>query len=245
MPRVRTVFLPEAKCLARFFGMPGIVAVKDFFTENDTAYIVMEYVEGVTLKAALAASGGRMPDAHVPEIMKPLVRSLANMHKAGILHRDIAPDNIMLQPDGSVKLLDFGAAKDMIGGGQSTTAIIKHGYAPEEQTVVLTPAIAKAGDVVPPTAIRSAADERAAAYNTGAERTRTANRCHAANKGFEAANRRACKKRRAARGRKRNRRQPARVRASRKGHKATGRCVTRRALAGGFAFAARGACRGA
>jgi serine/threonine protein kinase len=85
------------------------------------------------MRTVLANMQGRMPEAHVLEIMKPLIRSLASMHKAGIIHRDIAPDNIMIQPDGSVKLLDFGAAKEMTTDGKSTGVIIKQGYAPEEQ----------------------------------------------------------------------------------------------------------------
>jgi len=129
----REQFIEEAQRLAKFFGLPGIVAVKDFFTENGTGYIVMEFVEGATMKAVLDNMGGRMPEAHVLEIMKPLIRSLAQMHRAGVIHRDISPDNIMIQPDGSVKLLDFGAARDASTDGKSTAAIMKHGYAPEEQ----------------------------------------------------------------------------------------------------------------
>ena len=129
----RGQFLEEAKRLAKFFGLPGVVSVKDFFTENGTAYIVMEFVEGITLKKKLADMGGRMPEAQVLDIMKPLIKSLSQMHKTGIIHRDIAPDNIMVLPDGSVKLLDFGAARSDDDEGQGTIVITKHGYAPEEQ----------------------------------------------------------------------------------------------------------------
>ncbi|MCL2037324.1 MAG: serine/threonine protein kinase, partial [Oscillospiraceae bacterium] len=127
-------FIDEAKRLARFTGLPGIVEVKDFFEENNTAYIVMEFIEGSTLKHTLEQMGGSMPESHVLEMMKPLVKSLAEIHKVGVIHRDIAPDNIMLQyPDGNVKLLDFGAAREIDNSGNSTMAIAKHGYAPEEQ----------------------------------------------------------------------------------------------------------------
>jgi len=128
----RDSFIKEAQRLAKFFGLPGIVAVKDFFEENGTAYIVMEFVEGATLKTVLANMGGRMPEAHVLEMMKPLVRSLASIHQAGLIHRDIAPDNIMVQPDGSVKMIDFGATREF-SGENSMTVLLKHGYAPEEQ----------------------------------------------------------------------------------------------------------------
>ena len=131
--RGRERFIDEARRLARFFGLPGIVSVKDYFTENGTAYIIMEYLEGATMKTVLENMGGRMPEAHVLEIMKPLIRSLAQMHKEGLIHRDIAPDNIMIQPDGSVKLLDFGAAREVSHDGQSSAVVMKHGYTPEEQ----------------------------------------------------------------------------------------------------------------
>jgi len=131
--RGRGHFIEEAQRLAKFYMLPGIVSVKDFLTENGTAYIVMEFVEGATLKTVLGNMGGRMPEAHVLELMRPIISSLAQIHKAGVIHRDIAPDNIMLQPNGSVKLLDFGAARDASTDGKSTAAIMKHGYAPEEQ----------------------------------------------------------------------------------------------------------------
>jgi len=131
--RGRRQFIEEAQRLAKLYGLPGIVTVKDFFTENDTAYIVMEFVEGATMKTVLENMGGRMPEAHVLEMMRPLIHSLAQMHKTGVIHRDIAPDNIMLLPDGSIKLLDFGAAREAATDGKSTAAIMKHGYAPEEQ----------------------------------------------------------------------------------------------------------------
>jgi len=126
-------FIEEAQRLARFYHLPGIVSVKDFFNENATSYIVMEYVEGASLRAVLANMGGRMSEADVLRVMKPVISSMAELHKKGVIHRDIAPDNIMVQPNGNVKLLDFGAARDIIVSDQSSVAILKHGYAPEEQ----------------------------------------------------------------------------------------------------------------
>lgn len=127
-------FINEAKALAKFDNMPGIVSVKDFFLENGTAYIVMEYVDGETLKEYLKHSGDKISADKVFEMMKPLMDSLAKVHKQGIIHRDISPDNIMLTKDMEVKLLDFGAARDISGNGQKSLSVqLKPGYAPEEQ----------------------------------------------------------------------------------------------------------------
>ena len=125
-------FVNEAKSLAKFYALPGIVAVKDFFRENGTAYIVMEFVDGVTLKQRLAQLGGKMPADEALSMMRPLMKSLAQVHTTGIIHRDISPDNIMLTKSGEVKLLDFGAARDYVSDN-SKTVQLKPGYAPEEQ----------------------------------------------------------------------------------------------------------------
>ncbi len=128
-------FVDEAKRLAKFWGLPGIVSVKDYFQENRTAYIVMEFVEGKTLKQLLKeADTGRMEPDTVFAMMEPMMRSLQEVHAAGLIHRDISPDNIMVTPEGNVKLLDFGAARDYIAEGErSLSVVLKPGYAPEEQ----------------------------------------------------------------------------------------------------------------
>jgi len=130
----RDRFVDEAKRLARFRVLPGIVMVNDFLAENGTAYIVMEYVEGQTLKEYVAQSGGKLPPGQVIEMLSPVFGSLAQIHESGIIHRDISPDNVMITSDGSVKLLDFGAAREFgEDGNKSLSVMLKHGYAPAEQ----------------------------------------------------------------------------------------------------------------
>ena len=127
-------FLREAKMLARFSQTPEIVQVRNFFLANNTAYIVMEYVEGITLKQYVADQGGKLSVEETMSILRPILRALAMVHKAGLIHRDISPDNIMLLPGGGAKLLDFGAVRDVASGSSaSTEAILKRGFAPIEQ----------------------------------------------------------------------------------------------------------------
>ena len=125
-------FLDEARALAKFSGTNGIVDVRDFFEENNTAYIVMEYLDGQTLKTFLTYNG-RLSDRDTVDLLMPIMKSLGKIHQEGLIHRDISPDNIMLM-EGNVKLLDFGAVRDVSSSGtKSLTVTLKHGYAPEEQ----------------------------------------------------------------------------------------------------------------
>ncbi len=127
-------FVEEARSLAKFAGDSGVVGVRTFFYENGTAYIVMDFVEGETLKSYAARSGGKLPAAEVFALFRPLLTSIERVHNAGLLHRDISPDNIILKTDGRLALLDFGAARQMsLGGEHSNTINVKHGFAPEEQ----------------------------------------------------------------------------------------------------------------
>ena len=127
-------FLDEAQRLAKFQNVPGIVRILDCFSENLTAYIVMEYLDGMTLKQYLAEHGGKLPYEEAVEFILPVLAALQAVHKEGIIHRDISPDNIFIPEDGEVKLLDFGAARyASTGYSKSLSVILKPGYAPAEQ----------------------------------------------------------------------------------------------------------------
>ena len=127
-------FLDEARVLARFIGHPNIVRVHSFFQENNTAYLVMEYIQGNSLKQHIAEQGGQLSWQEALQLLCPAAKALSAMHQQGILHRDVAPDNIILTPDAQVKLIDFGAARYSLGNrSRSLDVILKAGYAPKEQ----------------------------------------------------------------------------------------------------------------
>ena len=126
-------FLKEAQTMAMFSKDKGIVKVLDFFEINNTAYIVMEYLEGVTLKQYLRENK-RIDAEDLVELLVPLIEALDEIHSQGLIHRDISPDNIMVLPDGRIKLMDFGAARDYTEFGEKSLSIVlKPGYAPPEQ----------------------------------------------------------------------------------------------------------------
>ena len=126
-------FLDEAQRLMKFQNEQGIVHIYDSFEENNTAYIVMEYLDGETLTAYLERNG-EIPVGEAIAMLTPFFTSLEHIHAVGIIHRDIAPDNIMITKDGQVKLIDFGAARyATTSHSRSLTVIIKAGYSPEEQ----------------------------------------------------------------------------------------------------------------
>ncbi len=129
----REKFQDESKRLAKFQNIPGIVQIYSSFTENNTVYIVMEYLEGETLDKMLKREG-KLSEQKAIEIMLPILQALEVVHKEGILHRDIAPNNIFITKGGEVKLLDFGAARSATGShSKSLTVLYKEGYTPEEQ----------------------------------------------------------------------------------------------------------------
>lgn len=128
------MFKKEAMTLSQLSRNPNIVGVRNYFEENGTAYFVMEYVDGESLKSYVRKKGGKLSWEETIHLILPVMDALEYVHAAGFIHRDISPDNIALAKDGTVKLLDFGAARYSMGErSQSLSVILKHGFAPVEQ----------------------------------------------------------------------------------------------------------------
>ena len=127
----RDRFLDEARVLKSLSDLKSIVNVLDFFELNNSAYLVMEFLEGDSLKSH-AQKHGKFPAQAFLQQLKPLMEDIEQMHQRGVVHRDIAPDNIILTPDGQMKLIDFGAARSYVGD-KSMTVVVKKGFAPIEQ----------------------------------------------------------------------------------------------------------------
>lgn len=138
----RENFVKEARSLAKFSDDPNITHVKEVFYANNTAYIIMEFLEGITLKDYISSSGSLSYTSAV-NLIEPILNALSQIHAAGYIHRDISPENIMLLANGNIKLLDFGAAKEYLiqdPSGKTSltenpayTVVIKYGFAPIEQ----------------------------------------------------------------------------------------------------------------
>lgn len=126
-------FYNEAGFVSEFNGNPNIVSVYQLFYENNTAYFTMEYLSGITLKDYVSRVGTITPE-QAAYIADNVANALVDVHSKNVLHRDVSPDNIMLCHDGSVKLLDFGAARQVFPeGSQLLSVILKPGFAPLEQ----------------------------------------------------------------------------------------------------------------
>ena len=127
-------FIDEARNLVRF-RHPNIVRVMSVFQENNTAYMVMEFEQGVELREYLATVPGARDEATLKRLLGPIVKGLAEVHRHGFVHRDIKPSNILVRDDGSPVLLDFGSARNAgrLGATQNLTALVSAGYAPLEQ----------------------------------------------------------------------------------------------------------------
>ena len=126
-------FLDEARTLARF-DHPNIVRVYRFFRENNSGFMVLHYEDGKSFKAWLKALG-RAPRQHeLDRVVPPLLDALSLIHGSDFLHRDIAPDNIIIRTDGSPVLIDFGSARsDIAQHSRTVSALVKPGYSPYEQ----------------------------------------------------------------------------------------------------------------
>jgi serine/threonine protein kinase len=126
-------FMNEARLLASF-SHPGLVEVFRFWEQNGTAYMVMRFYQGKTWRAAMQDNAHVANEAWLRETLDPVLLALRELHRQACYHRDIAPDNILVQSDGRSVLMDFGAARRIIGGmTQAVTTVLKPGYAPIEQ----------------------------------------------------------------------------------------------------------------
>lgn len=122
----------EANQLAQFDGMAGIVNVKDYIIENGTGYIFMEFVNGKSLEIYLTEQGGKISFNEAATILKPVISALSQLHKNGLIHRDISPDNIIISEENGPILIDFGASRNY-SDEKSMSVIVRYGYAPFEQ----------------------------------------------------------------------------------------------------------------
>ncbi len=129
-------FLEEGRALARFVDHPNIISVINYFEANGTAYIVMRYMEGMSLMEHLNAKGGNLPVEETVRIATMMLDGLRAVHGAGLLHRDVKPHNIFITQDGVARLIDFGSARRAMGEQtHSLTKVVSDGYAPFEQYI--------------------------------------------------------------------------------------------------------------
>lgn len=126
-------FKNEKNTLKILSGIPGVVGFIDEFSENNTAYFVMEFVEGVTLKRLTMKNGGTIPLGSCMYIFLLVGSILTSIHSSGVIHRDISPENIMISSSGDIVIIDFGAAKNRHSSYVDKTTFLKHGFAPPEQ----------------------------------------------------------------------------------------------------------------
>ena len=126
-------FLEEARILARFSEDPNVVGVRNFFEDNQTVYIVMQYLQGESLKEYIEKNG-KISFDEAYRLLRPVMQSLGRIHAAGLIHRDISPSNLIRMRTGKVKLIDFGTAREYsTDGDKSLSIVLKPGYAPAEQ----------------------------------------------------------------------------------------------------------------
>lgn len=136
MKEKRINFVKEAQKAVRLRDLPHVVSVWGVFYENETSYIVMEYIPGETLKHHLVKEQRRMSESECVKLLAPVMEDLDKAHQRGIIHRDVKPDNIMLRAgSGEPVLLDMGAAKDLDknaqnGGVPSSTLVVSQGFSP-------------------------------------------------------------------------------------------------------------------
>lgn len=130
----RQRFLDEASTLVSLKENPTVVDILDFFPANNTAYLVMEYLDGMNLRSEMHRSGGKIDAGYAKLILVTIASSMMEVHRKGVLHRDISPENIFLTKDGDIKLIDFGAARSYVSSQKNgLSVLLKPGFAPPEQ----------------------------------------------------------------------------------------------------------------
>lgn len=127
-----SAFVQEAQILTSINHLHGVVKILDFFQANSTAYIVMDYLEGISLRRYINARGGRIPLKEALGIIRPVMESLLVLHQNGIIHKDISPENIQIVQNKFVKLIDFGAASIFNQNVVKPFIVLKKGYSPIE-----------------------------------------------------------------------------------------------------------------
>ena len=125
--------LREARVAASLETIPNVVKTYGVLLENGTVYIVMEYIDGMTLTQFVRNAGGKLSWLQAWPLLMPVMVALGHIHSKGIVHRDVSPDNIMIRKDGSPVLLDFGTARNVSNGKTAHSVTLRMGYAPLEQ----------------------------------------------------------------------------------------------------------------
>lgn len=126
-------FLDEAKMLIKFEKNENIVHVKNFFASNNTAYLVMEYLDGINFRTMMNKRGGKLPFAACVQVFTAVANALQTIHAMDILHRDISPENIFITRESKIILIDFGSARQYVNEDTDLSVFIKPGLAPIEQ----------------------------------------------------------------------------------------------------------------
>ncbi len=130
----REKFILEAQTLLKLRSNPIVVDILDYFEQNNTAYLVMEYLDGQDLRKMARASGGKLDPKFVKNVFVMVASSLMEIHRMNILHRDLSPENIIVTSKGNVKLIDFGAARNFVSTqNKGMSILLKPGFAPPEQ----------------------------------------------------------------------------------------------------------------
>ena len=127
-------FIKEGQALSHFQEIPAIVSIRDIITnENGTAYLIMDLIEGTTLTQTILQAGGTLSHDTALYYTREIGNALTTIHNAGIIHRDISPDNVMITPQNKIVLIDFGSARTYAEHTSKLTSVFKLFYAPPEQ----------------------------------------------------------------------------------------------------------------